>query len=243
MDNTPTVVGIITARGGSKGIPGKNLVDLGGKPLIAWTIEAALQSKGLCRTIVTTDSAEIAEVSRRWGADVPFMRPEKLAQDDTPHIPVVHHVINWLELHDRERPDYIMVLQPTSPFRNSSDIDAAIELAINADAASVVSVEETHHHPFLVKRISGSGFLDDYIPDAPQPGSHSIRRQELLKAYFVNGAIYLTRREVSLEERTLLPRGTLPYIMPIERSLQIDVNWELHVARLILEESNEYAAY
>ena len=233
-----SVLGLITARGGSKSIPRKNVADLGGKPLIAWTIEAALASRGLSRVIVSTDDEEIAEVSRRWGAQVPFMRPPELARDDSSHMSVADHALRWLESREGIRSDYLMLLQPTSPLRTVEDIQGAIQLACDKDGDGVVSVSEAHPHPFLMKRIADDSTLADFMEGVPQPGSTSIRRQALPHAYGVNGAIYLTKRDVLLSERTFLPTCTYPYIMPKERSLEIDEPWDLDLVRLILERKN-----
>ena len=136
------VIGLITARGGSKDIPRKNVKLLAGKPLIAWSIEAALRSRGLSRLIVSTDDEEIAEVSAKWGAEVPFIRPAELATDDSPHIEAVKHAIDWLLENENAYPDYIMTLQPTSPLRSSSDIDTK-EMAIAIDRFKAWSIKKT----------------------------------------------------------------------------------------------------
>ena len=136
----PSIVCIITARGGSKSIPRKNVLPLGGKPVIAWSIEAALQSPSVSRVIVSTDDEEIAEVSREWGAEVPFMRPAELAGDDTPHLAVMLHAIRWLESDQGTLPEFILLLQPTSPLRTSEDIEAAVRIAVeqNADSGALL---------------------------------------------------------------------------------------------------------
>ncbi len=233
---TQSVVCIITARGGSKGIPRKNVLPLAGKPVIAWTIEAALQSPSVSDVIVSTDDDEIAEVSREWGAEVPFMRPAELSQDDSPHMAVMIHAIHWLERHRDLRPDYIMLLQPTSPLRTSEDIDAAVRVTRENSAVSVVSVCETHHHPYLTKRLAGDGTLADFIDGAPQPGEGSVRRRAMEPAYVVNGSISLNARTMLLVAQTFLSRATLPYFIPNESSLQIDEPWDLHLAELILRD-------
>ncbi len=233
---TQSVVCIITARGGSKGIPRKNVLPLAGKPVIAWTIEAALQSPSVSDVIVSTDDDEIAEVSREWGAEVPFMRPAELSQDDSPHMAVMIHAIHWLERHRDLRPDYIVLLQPTSPLRTSEDIDAAVRVTRENSAVSVVSVCETHHHPYLTKRLAGDGTLADFIDGAPQPGEGSVRRRAMEPAYVVNGSISLNARTMLLVAQTFLSRATLPYFIPNESSLQIDEPWDLHLAELILRD-------
>ena len=229
-------VGVITARGGSKSIPKKNTAPIGGKPLIAWTIEAALRSSALSRVIVSTDDTEIAEVARQWGAEVPFLRPAELARDDSPHIPVVVHAVEWLESHEDTRPDYILLLQPTSPLRSTEDIDNAIRLALEKDADSVVSVCQALSHPYLTKRITANGHLEDFVP---KPEGY-LRRQALPPAYFVNGAIYLVQRDVLIEKQTFYTERTYAYVMPPERSLDIDTPWDLYLADLILKERSKH---
>lgn len=226
------IVGLVTARGGSKSIPRKNVKPLAGKPLIAWTIEAALQSCGLNRVIVSTDDNEIAQVAQEWGAEAPFMRPSELAQDDSPHIAAVEHAIRWLATHDNAHPDYIMTLQPTSPLRTAGDIDAAIQIAETHTAIAVVSVCEMSRHPYLSKRILPDGTLADFVSS----DIAYMRRQALPPAYVLNGAIYLNCCESLLHNQTFLPQGTYAYIMPLERSLDIDTPWDLYLADLILKD-------
>lgn len=134
------VVGLVTARGGSQRLPRKNVLPLAGKPMIAWTIEAALQSEALTRVIVSTDDEEIARVSREYGAEVPFSRPTELAEADSDHVAVVEHALDWLAEHEGVQPDWVLLLQPTSPLRTAEDIDACVALARESAAPAVVSV-------------------------------------------------------------------------------------------------------
>src|SRR5712691_8558405 len=159
-----TIVGLITARGGSKSIPRKNVAVVGGKPLIAWTIEAAQESKSVDRVLVSTDDEEISQISKHWGAEVPFLRPANLAQDDSPHIPVVVHAVEWLDAREKNAFDELILLQPTSPLRTAEDIDNAVGLLHEKNAASVVIVSEACSHPLLTKRVTEDGRLEDYIP-------------------------------------------------------------------------------
>ncbi len=228
----PRVLGLITARGGSKGIPHKNIVLLAGKPLIAWTIEAACASKVIDRIVVSTDDPEIAEVSRNWGAEVPFLRPDELARDDSPHVDVVIHAVKWLEEHQSYLPDYVLLLQPTSPLRIPEDIDAAVALAIEKDADAVVSVCLSPAHPYLMRRIEGDGRLTEFMP---RPSGY-IRRQTLPPVYVENGAIYLVRRDVLLRDRSWYSEHTYAHVMPQERSVDVDTLWDLKLAALMLAE-------
>lgn len=224
-----SVLGIITARGGSKGVPGKNIALVGGKPLLAWTIEAARSSRMLTRTIVSTESEEIAEIARQWGAEVPFLRPQELARDDTPHVPVVLQALDWMQRQAGFSADYLLVLQPTSPFRTAADIDAAIEIARVKNADSVIGMVMPHGHPFWCKRVLSDGRLAPLLPT----DGDAHRRQDLPAALMPNGAIYLARIDFFLRQQSFYGEKTFAYLMPPERSLDIDSPWDLQLARLI----------
>lgn len=228
------VVALITARSGSKSIPRKNVIPVGGKPLIAWTIAAALGSRNVSRVLVSTDDPEIAEVSRTHGAEVPFLRPAELAQDDSTSFDVAAHALRWLAEHDHAEPDYLLLLQPTSPLRAAEDIDGAIDLARERNADAVLAVCEASPHPYLARSVDERGVLSDFIHLAKKPS----RRQEYPAAYMLNAAIYLNRPASLLASRSFQPPGALAYIMPQERSLDIDSPWELRIADLILREQH-----
>lgn len=229
------IIGLITARGGSKAILGKNIKPLANKPLLAWTIEVALQCKEISRLIVSTDDPKIADVALQWGAEVPFMRPIDLAQDNSSHISVVLHTIYWLEEKEGFCPDYIMLLQPTSPCRNVEDIQRSIQLALKYDAVAVVSVCEAAKHPYKTHKITKNGTLEYFLPSTIEYKN----RQSLPKVYDENGAIYLNKCASLLRDRTFLPPGTIAYIMPPERSLDIDTPWDFYVADLVLRSKIE----
>jgi CMP-N-acetylneuraminic acid synthetase len=226
------VIGVITARGGSKSIPGKNIAPLAGKPLIAWTIETALQSPVLDRLIVSTDDEDIASVARQWGAEVPFLRPSELAQDQTAHLPVMVHAVEFLEKDMGSRPQYVLLLQPTSPFRTVDDIHNAIELAYEKDADSVISICETFAHPYLSKSVTPDGKLQDFVP---KPEGY-LARQKLPPVYVLNGAIYLFSCDMLVEQGVFYTENTYAYVMPQERSLDINNAWDLYLAELILRD-------
>ena len=229
----PSIIGLITARGGSKGLPGKNLAPLAGRPLICWTIEAALDSLGLGHVIVSTDDREIARISQDAGADVPFFRPAELAEDDSPHILAVDHAIRWLVEHRGSCPEYVMLLQPTSPLRTADDIDASIDLALERGADAVVSVCEAKQHPAKTYGIGPDRTLTPFVSsDMPNK-----RRQDLPPAFTENGAIYLNRCASLDQDRSFIPPGTVPYVMPASRSLDIDSEWDLFLADLVLRHS------
>ncbi len=217
------VLGLIPARGGSKSIANKNLVDLGGCPLIKWTIDAASKSS-LSRVVVSTENQEIAETCRSLGAEVPFVRPDSLASDDAQSIDVVLHALDALV----EQFDAVMLLQPTSPFRTHDDINLA--LTMNHDGASVISVVPVDGtHPARMKFIE-DGFLVDppFVEEV-----ENMPRQNLRPMYIRNGAIYLATVN-DLKSRTFKGSKSRALVMPKERSLNIDSQFDLIVARAMV---------
>ena len=221
------VLGVIPARGGSKGVPGKNIRILHGMPLICYSVREATSSS-LERTIVTTDSLEIADLAKSCGGDVPFMRPSALAADDTPTLPVILHALDEL----KETFDAVMVLQPTSPLRTAADIDMAISLlAGDYSADSVISVVKvSDHHPARMKILR-----DGVLYDPPfVENVEGLRRQDLPEYYLRNGAIYLTRTEVLRQQRSFKGSRCLGYLMPDERSVNIDSELDFLLAEAIL---------
>jgi CMP-N,N'-diacetyllegionaminic acid synthase len=219
MHKNKKILGVITARGGSKGIPGKNIKFLGGKPLITYTIEAAKKSKLLTHCIVSTDSEDIAAVCKEYGAEVPFMRPQELAQDDTPHLLVMRHAIEYMEKAHGIVFDIVVILQPTSPFRMVDDIDGTIQKLIDKDADSAVSVceIESSAHPMKVKKLEGDKVLPYAIDET------ITRRQELPTVYKRSSAVYAIKRDVIIKENRLCFDGNVVgYIVPADRSIDID---------------------
>ncbi len=218
------ILGIITARGGSKGVPGKNLKALAGKPLLAYTIEAARESAALDRVILSTEDVAIAELGRSLGCEVPFLRPAELSRDDTPHLPVIQHAAAWMRDQAHYRPDAVMVLQPTSPLRTAGDIDAAAALLESSGADSVLSVSEvpTHAHPLRTLRLDAGGRATLFATG--QPVRRRInRRQDMPEAWVMNGAIYACRTaELFAAEPSLYGDAVVAYRMPPERSISID---------------------
>ncbi|OGF28143.1 hypothetical protein A2477_03715 [Candidatus Falkowbacteria bacterium RIFOXYC2_FULL_47_12] len=230
MYKNKKILGLITARGGSKSIPKKNIALVAGKPLISYTVVAANDSTLLTRTIVSTDDAEIASVCREYGADVPFMRPAELAQDKTPHIPVIQHALRWLQDNAGETYDYVMILQPTSPLRSADDIDGAIKKAVDTDADSVMSmVELSDFDPRKIKKI----VADEIVPMFSEEGAQSGRRQDGARAYKRNCAIYLTKTEYIMRN-DLFGAVSRPYLMPADRSLDINTPDDLAYADFLM---------
>jgi CMP-N-acetylneuraminic acid synthetase len=223
---------VITARGGSKGIPRKNLRLVAGKPLLQYTAEAALAAHCLSRVVISTDDDEIAEAGRRCGVEVPFRRPEALSRDDTPSIPVVQHAIRWLASQG-DTYDAVFVLQPTCPLRRPADIDGAIELLEQTGADSVISVVEVgERHPARMKMLDGQGHLMNPPFVEAYEGQ---RRQELPPLYLREGSVYLTRTSVLMERNTLQGDDCRGWIVPADRACNIDTPFDLFLAEMLLQ--------
>ena len=190
----PTVLGVVTARAGSKGLPGKNTKLLAGKPLVAHTIDAARASGVFDRLIITTDDERAAAIARERGCEVPFMRPAELSADDTPHLPVMIHAARWLRDREGYQPEWTMILMPTSPLRQPRHIAEAVELATRTRADAVVSVDEVpaHFHPHRTLAVDGDGWARLFVGDRPVR-ERPVRRQGMPRAWVFNGAIYLFR--------------------------------------------------
>lgn len=233
----PPVLAVIPARGGSKGVPRKNIQPLAGKPLIAYTIEAARASSRLTRVVVSTEDEEIAAVSRAHGADVPFMRPPELATDAARSLPVVQHAIREMERIDGRTYDIVVMLQPTTPLRQGTDIDRGIDLLISTGADSVVSVVDVEgHHPFRMKRLLEDGRLINYIDQ----GFEDMRpRQELPRVYLRSGALYVARRHVVMEAGSLVGADCRGIVVASERAVNIDTALDLVLASYLLERRAE----
>lgn len=220
---------IIPARGGSKGLPRKNVLDICGKPMIAWTIKAALDSKHISDVIVSTDDEEIAKISENWGAQIPFMRPSELAKDDSISIDTYLYTIKKLNSEFNKSIEEFIVLQPTSPLRTSQHVDEAIELFFEKSADSVLSFYENPHPVNWIKIIDKRGFVKDY-----QKVSKMKNRQDFEKTYIPNGAIVIIKYQLLKEFRTYYFKKTLPYIMEKENSIDIDDEFDFRIAEYLL---------
>lgn len=227
------ILGVITARGGSKGIPFKNTKLLGGKPLIAYTIDVAGKSKLINHLIVSTNDKDIADVCMKYGANVPFMRPEELALDSTPHVPVMQHAIDFYEKAHNIILDYVVILQPTSPFRIVEDIDMTIQKLIDTGADSAVSLVEvpSNANPIKIKKLEGNRVLAYSIPEV-----EGTRRQDLPIAYRRSGAVYTMRRDLIMKDSRLFGEYIVGHIVPKERSIDIDYPLDWIQAEYMLEE-------
>jgi CMP-N-acetylneuraminic acid synthetase len=223
------VLGVIPARGGSKGVPGKNLRPVAGRPLLAYTADAARASRTLERVVVSTDDPGIAEAARRLGLDVPFMRPRDLASDEAPMLPVLWHAATEMAVRGFAA-DAVVLLQPTSPLRRAGHIDAAVELLETTGADSVVTVVEVPHQfsPVSVQRLEGDR-LQPY-----QPGPAVTRRQDKPRVYARNGPAVLAVRRHVLERPSLYDGDCRGLVMDAADSIDVDTPWDLELLEFLL---------
>jgi CMP-N,N'-diacetyllegionaminic acid synthase len=219
MINGKPVIAIIPARGGSKGLPGKNIRDLCGKPLIAWTIEKAKKSKYLDVILVTTDSQEIAGIAKKYGADVPFLRPSDLAGDRVPTYDVIFHGLTYYREAQGREFEYTVLLEPTSPLREDEDVDRMLEtLDQRAEIFdAIVSVGEVSEHPSIMKRLVGDR-MEPYCSELTQ----TARRQDNVPAYFPYGVAYIAKTAALLRENTFYMRRCLPFVIKRYQNYEID---------------------
>ncbi|MFA6447580.1 MAG: acylneuraminate cytidylyltransferase family protein [Patescibacteria group bacterium] len=232
MHKNKKILGLITARGGSKGIPRKNIKVLAGKPLVAYSIEAGEASRLLTRCIVSSEDAEIIEISKKFGADVPFVRPLELAQDSSTSLAVVQHAVSWLKDNCGEEYDYVMILQPTSPLRTAQDIDEAIKMVVDTGADSVMGMKELGDCSINKFKKIVDGVI---LPLFEDEGAFSTRRQDIdQKIYKRNGAIYVTKTELMMQG-DLFGKTSLAHIMPEERSVDINILHDFIVAEAYLK--------
>ena len=227
MIENKRILAVIPARCGSKGIPHKNIVDLGGRPLIDYTIQAALGSKYVDRLVVSTDDEEIALVSKTCGADVPFLRPDYLSSDTAKSIDALIHAVEFCEDEEGQTYDIIVLLQATSPFRDSADLDGALERFMATGEQGVVSMNEVDENPVLIRTMDETGKLTKLMDT-----TSTVRRQDMKKFYFVNGAIYINNRK-TLDRDTSLNDNPVGYVMPMSHSIDIDDVSDLEYARFI----------
>lgn len=222
------IVALIPARGGSKGLPRKNVKPLLGRPLIAWTIKQANESRYIDRIIVSTDDKEIAEISKSYGAEVPFMRPDELATDKAIFMDLVLHAMNSIEKNDKVY-DILVLLQPTSPLRASEDIDNAVRLLFEKKARAVVSVCEAEHHPLKADILPHNGCMKNFT----KKENLDKNRQELGTFYRLNGAIFLAYCDYIRSQESFFGDEVFAYIMPQDRSVDIDSKVDFKLAETL----------
>lgn len=230
MINGLTVLALISARGGSKGLPGKNIRRVAGRPLIDFTIAAARRARCVDRIVLSTDDPAIAEVARACGCEVPFLRPAELATDEARSIDVVLHALDALPPYD-----LVVLLQPTSPTRSAADIDEACALLLQHEASSCVSVTLVEQNPYWMYQLDAGARLQPLLP----PVASAARRQDLPLVYVLNGAVYAARSAWLRETRSFVGEGTVAHVMPHDRSIDIDTleDFEAFAASAVREVS------
>jgi CMP-N-acetylneuraminic acid synthetase len=228
-------LGVIPARGGSKSVPRKNIAMLNGKPMIAYTIEAAQHSRRLTDFVVSSEDTEIINVAKQYGAPAPFVRPRELATDDAPSLPVVQHAVREMEALKGVKYDVIVLLQPTTPLRQAQDIDAAIDKLVTTGADSVVSVCDVGaYHPARMRTIE-----DDRLVELPvHEPREMLRRQDLPPVYIRNGAVYAVGREVVMSQNSMIGQVSRPYVMPENRSVNVDNPLDFRLAEILLSQAS-----
>lgn len=232
MYNGKVVLCIIPARGGSKGLPGKNIKELLGKPLIAYSIEQARHSKYIDRVIVSTDSKAIADISKQYSAEAPFMRPKEYAEDDSSIFDVLLHAMDWLEKKENYFFDVLVLLHVTAPLRNSEDIDNCIELLVKKDADNVFSVTPANRNPYFnMVEVS-----KDEKVRLIKKGDFTTR-QSAPEVFDMNASIYVWWKDILKEKRATLLENSHIYIMPKERSVDIDDAIDFKIAEVLLKEA------
>jgi CMP-N,N'-diacetyllegionaminic acid synthase len=218
------VLAVIAARGGSKGLPGKNIIELAGKPLVAWSIEAGRRSQYIDRLILSSENEDIIAVAKRFGCEVPFRRPAELATDSAAADAVLVHALDHLD----EAFDFFVLLQPTSPLRTAADIDGAIELCVRLGAPACVGMCESPKPAEWMYRVGDDGRVRPVLGDVI-----TLRRQELPPTFVINGAVYVARVDWYRRHRAFLSPETVAWRMPRERSIDIDTELDLIIARVI----------
>lgn len=232
MIDGKSILAVIAARGGSKGLPRKNVLDVGGKPMVAWSVEAAKQSRYIDRLVLSSDDDEIIAVARDHGCEVPFGRPPELAEDDSSIYHALFHATDNLD----QVYDYIVLLQATSPLRVAADIDGCIEQCINNNAPACVSIVSPAKSPYWSFRLDDEDCLEPLLP----PPASTNRRQTLPPAYAVNGAVYVARIDWLREHGNFIVDGeTRGYVMPDDRSLDVDTALDLTFVRAVIAEQTK----
>jgi len=221
---------IIPARAGSKRLPNKNIKMLLGKPLLAYTIDAVKNSQHVNRFIVSTENQEIATISTTYGAEV-LIRPRELAQDESSTEDVVFNVLDQLQQKEQYTPDVIILLQPTSPLRTTEDINSALTMFLTSSGDSLISVTEFDHTPYWAFRIEKGFLKSEFTQDKLK------RSQESPKLYRPNGSIFIIRTQTFLKNRSFYTNHSIPYIMPRERSIDIDDEFDFSMAEILLKKS------
>ena len=237
--DAPVILGVIPARGGSKSVPGKNVRLLANRPLLAYTIQEAIKSRYLHRLVLTTDDDEIAEVGRRLGAEVPFMRPAELAGDDVTDLPVFQHCLDWLAANQGLAPDIVVHLRPTAPLRTVEHIDRGIRLLLDhPEADAVRSVCPAGQHPLKMWRVANES-LYPYVPENVYgiTEAYNRPRQALPAAYVQNGSVDVVRARVITKGKSMTGRVIVPMVMDEAESVNIDSRLDWRLAETMLRDA------
>ncbi len=231
MTETGTMIlGVVPARGGSKGVPGKNIRPVLGKPLMAYSIECGLKCQSVDRLIVSTDSPEIAEIARRHGADVPFMRPSDLAGDLVPMLPVLQHSLQAAEEHYGKRVEALVLLDPTGPLRTVNDVEDCLSLLRRSGCDAVISGNTAHRSPYFNMVAQRDGYVHLVIPISDPIG----RRQDSPPVYDLNTVVWVYSRRALMDEAARIPRRSLLYLVPPERSIDIDTELDFQILEFLI---------
>ena len=236
MSDLGRVLAVIPARGGSKEVHRKNIREVGGRPLIAYTIETAFEAQHLFhRIIVSTDDDEIATIAKEYGAEVPFIRPQNISGDKATMVPVLQHAVNFVESQDKIKIDWVCLLQVTNPFRTVKDIENALQLIENNNCDSIISVVQVFSvHPVLMKKIE----KDRLIPFCVEEQEGTRRQDYSPPAFMRNGALYITKRDVLINKHSIWGDEIIPYAMPPARSIGIDSELDLKQVDLMIKKYN-----
>ena len=240
--NNEEILAIIQARGGSKTIPGKNIKLIAGKPLISWTIEEAKKSKYIDRIVVSTDDKKIAAVAKKYGAEVPFLRPKKLAADKAKSIDLLQHALWWLKENENYCPDVVVQLKPTNPLRKAVHIDNCIKIFLKSkNIDSLITVTKSPAHPLKTWKFSGD-FLVPFIPENVYRIKEAAKlpRQSLPEAFVQNSCVNIIRPDTILKKNSSIGKKVKGVIMEREDSINIDTLLDFMVAELLLKRRKIY---
>ena len=230
------VLAVVPARGGSRGLPGKNLRRLGGKPLLAHAIECGLACPDIDHLVVSTESADIVAVAREYGADTPFVRPVELASDTAPMLPVLQHAISECERHYRNQVDLLVLLDPTGPLRTPGDIAACIKLARQNGCDAVISGNRAHRSPYF-NMVSPYG---EFVNLTITPPDNIGRRQDSPAVYDLNTVVWVYTRRALMQEQARIPRKSRLYLVPPERAIDVDSEFDFELLEFVYSRTESF---
>jgi N-acylneuraminate cytidylyltransferase len=228
------ILALIPARGGSKRIPNKNILSIGGKPLICHTIERAFESKYINRVVVSTDSQKIAHIAKEAGAEIPFLRPDEISKSNSTEMDFFLHALNWMQDNEGYKPDLIVLLYPTSPLRKSKTIDTAVEKMIeHPEADSLRSIKKCSEHPYKMWKVQ-DGYIIPFV-DTPKKNIHTFSYQMLPKVYIQNASIYITKPKTIRQKHSPTGDIIVPFVMDEIESVDVNNQLDFEFAKFIIE--------